>query len=368
MRLSIIFFIALITTNLSPAYSQPKKSFPVPKIKFTPNHYVCYQSSQPLTIDGRLDEPSWQNAEWTRDFVDIEGHLKPKPRFRTRAKMLWDNEYFYFAAELEEPDIWATLTDRDAVIFHDNDFEIFIDPDGDTHEYYEFEMNAFNTQWDLLLLKPYRDGGPAVNAWDIAGLKTGVFVDGTINQPGDKDNKWTVEVAMPWKVLKECAHQKAPPQHGDQWRVNFSRVEWRVTVKNGKYHKVTDPKTGKPLPEDNWVWSPQGLINMHYPEMWGFVQFSEKTVGQGSDEFRFNPDEQAKWLLRQVYYQQRNYLERYGSYTADVSKLNLPNPNLGAYQFPPMIKTTRFLFEASLTTRDGSRTFYINREGRIFEK
>ena len=56
--------------------------------------------------------------------------------------MLWDDEYFYVAAELEEPDIWATLTERDAVIFYDNDFEIFIDPDGDSHEYYEFEMNA----------------------------------------------------------------------------------------------------------------------------------------------------------------------------------------------------------------------------------
>jgi hypothetical protein len=25
--------------------------------------------------------------------------------------------------------------------------------------------------------------------------------------------------------------------------------------------------------EDNWVWSPQGLINMHVPEMWGRVRF-----------------------------------------------------------------------------------------------
>ena len=39
----------------------------------------------------------------------------------------------------------ARLTKHDAVIFHDNDFEVFIDPDGDNHEYYELELNALNT-------------------------------------------------------------------------------------------------------------------------------------------------------------------------------------------------------------------------------
>jgi hypothetical protein len=28
------------------------------------------------------------------------------------------------------------------------------------------------------------------------------------------------------------------------------------------------------LAEDNWVWSPQGLINMHVPERWGWVEFA----------------------------------------------------------------------------------------------
>ena len=86
--------------------------------------------------------------------------------------MLWDDAYFYIGAELEEPHVWATLTEHDSVIFHDNDFEVFIDPDGDNHEYYEFEINALGTYWDLLLPKPYRDGGKADNSWEIPGLKT----------------------------------------------------------------------------------------------------------------------------------------------------------------------------------------------------
>ena len=94
-----------------------------------------------------------RSAPWTNSFVDIEGDLKPKPYHDTKAKMLWDENYFYFAALMEEPHVWGKLTDRDAVIYKDNDFEIFLDPDGDTHNYYELEVNALGTEWDLILTK-----------------------------------------------------------------------------------------------------------------------------------------------------------------------------------------------------------------------
>ena len=82
---------------------------------------------------------------------------------------------------------------RDAVIYHDNDFEVFIDPDGDNHLYYELEINALGTEWDLLLVKPYRDGGPAVNAWDIQGLRTAVHVRRHPERsagPGRRAGRW----------------------------------------------------------------------------------------------------------------------------------------------------------------------------------
>ena len=96
-----------------------------------PKGYVCYRADRPPKIDGRLDDQAWQSVSWTDDFVDIEGVRKPQPRFRTRVKMLWDDQYFYLAVEMEEPHVWGTLTKHDSVIFHDNDFEFFIDADGD---------------------------------------------------------------------------------------------------------------------------------------------------------------------------------------------------------------------------------------------
>ena len=176
---------------------------------FAPRHYVAYRTTAPIRIDGRLDDSGWGVSPWTETFVDIEGDRRPRPRLATRAKMLWDDNWFYIAAEMEEPDVWATLTERDSVIFRDNDFELFIDPDGDTHAYYELEVNALGTPWDLMLIKPYRDGGPAINGWNIDGLQVGVHVNGTLNRPGDRDQGWTVELALPWKILKEAANRSA---------------------------------------------------------------------------------------------------------------------------------------------------------------
>ena len=242
-------------------------------------HYVCYRTPEPLAVDGRLDEPAWQAAAWSEPFVDIEGYDRPLPRWRTRFKMLWDDSYLYIGAELEEPHVWATLTQRDAVIYRDNDFEVFIDPDGDTHDYYEIEINALGTVWDLFLNKPYRDGGKAATEWNIDGLLAAVSIRGTINDPSDRDQGWTVELGIPWSALIEHAPEGRVPRDGESWRLNFSRVQWRLEQVDGGYRKLTDPSTGVPLPEDNWVWSPQGAVNMHMPEMWGVVMFSDSVIG-----------------------------------------------------------------------------------------
>lgn len=237
-----------------------------PGISMTPKRYVCTRAAAPFPVDGDLDKPAWQKAVWTDDFVDIEGDAKPHPRFRTRAKMLWDEEFFYVAAEMEEPHVWATLTEHDSVIFHDNDFEVFIDPDGDAKSYFEFEINALNTTWDLYLPKAYRDGGSADNSWETYA-KSGIKVQGTLNDASDIDKGWTVEIAFPWKCFAENAGMPCPPRPGDVWRVNFSRVEWVTDIVNGRYVK----REG--LKEDNWVWTPQGVIDMHQPEQWGYVEF-----------------------------------------------------------------------------------------------
>ncbi len=240
-----------------------------------PQQYVVCKTQSPLKIDGRAEEAAWEAVPFTNSFIDIEGVKKTK--YDTKVKMLWDEQYFYVYAQLMEPHIWANLYQRDTVIFYNNDFEVFLDPSMDTYNYGEIELNALNTVWDLNLDKPYRVKGNADNNWNLDKFKSAVQIYGTINNPNDTDSCWTVEMAIPMDRMMELKYSDNKfPAEGEQWKVNFSRVEWDFDLKDGKYdRKKVD---GKYLPEYNWVWSNQGVINMHEPEKWGIVQFTNNTT------------------------------------------------------------------------------------------
>ncbi|HAC22044.1 MAG: carbohydrate-binding family 9-like protein [Tannerellaceae bacterium] len=288
---------------------------------FHPETYVCYKAAAPITVDGNMTSAEWDNIPWTNDFVDIEGDIQPKPKYRTRAKMAWDEKGMYFAAEMEEPHVWGTLTKRESVIYHDNDFEIFIDPTADTHNYLEFEMNALGTEWDLFLQQPYRDQGNFyMNGWNFMDMQSAVKVYGTLNNPNDTDQKWTVEVFFSWESINETRKGNPLPINGEQMRVNFSRVQWNHTIENGKYVKA--PRPGKEgINEDNWVWSPTGEVNMHCPEKWGFVQLTDVVAGKGDVTFNLNSQEEIKWKLRRMYYRQSQYKKATGNYATTLAEL-----------------------------------------------
>jgi hypothetical protein len=257
--------------------------------------------------------------------------------------MLWDDSCFYIGAELEEPHVWATLTRHDSVIFQDNDFEVFIEPDGDNHNYAELELNALNTTWDLRLPKPYRDGGKADDAWEIDGLKTAVHVDGTLNDPRDNDRGWSVEIAIPWKALEKLARIPVPPRDGDQWRVNFSRVEWQIEIKDGRYRKV------KGVLENNWVWAPQGVVDMHRPEKWGCVQFSTARPGQAA--FRPDPSGPARHLLQRIYYAEKAFYKANARYAETLQKLLLTGLRCKGMVGDPALALIGDGYQATVTIR-----------------
>ncbi len=312
--------------------------------------YVCHRTAKPPRIDGRLDDKAWSDAPWTSEFRDIEGAGKPVPRFRTHAKMVWDDQCLYIAAELEEPHVWATLTKRDEIIFRDNDFEVFLDPNRDNIEYAELEVNAFGTPWDLLLPIPYRDGGNPMDAWDIAGLKVATAIQGTVNDSKDADKGWTVEIAIPWTALAIPRHTVKPPQDGDQWHVNFSRVEWQVNVKDGGYEKLP----GKP--EDNWVWSPTGVVNIHMPERWGLVEFSKTPSGTPA-AVHPDPFAGARELLNRIYHAQSAFFAANGRWAKTPAELALAPPAAGTVAAGPEFKLEGAGWTATVEVvlPDGSR-------------
>jgi hypothetical protein len=222
----------------------------------------------------------------------------------TRAAALWDDQHLYVGFWVEEPFVEAQLTERDALIFLENDVEVFIDG-GDC--YYEFEINALGTiyevffiwrdayrrggrfdvpEFDLLERKALsfggnydRDGptfwwgrhprGPrwAFLDWDFPGLHPAVAVDGVINDRSTVDRGWVVELAFPWAGMQWLANGRAlPPNDGDVWSMFF-----------GRFQKL-EVAGARPQPQPAWSWNKHGVLDTHVPECFTRVHFSSQYV------------------------------------------------------------------------------------------
>ena len=308
-----------------------------------PRQIIAYKVSKDLVIDGTLSDAAWAEVAFSPDFVDISTNTTPA--LRTNVKVRFDDTFLYVGARLEEPQPWANISwtchcvsPADQVIFHDNDFEVFVDADGSNHFYKETEINAANANgtsatWDLCLNKPYDDGGGenSSRVFGAAGfdmqppLHVRTFTDGVLNVPGSGASFWSAEIALPLAGLVLNTTARVPPRDGDQWRINFSRVEWAVKVVQGRYQKYPScqscPVPGAPN-EDNWVFSPQGSIAMHLPERWAVLQFSEGAPNSTV------PVRNAEWTLRSVamalYYAQRGYAAAHGGAYASALADVLP--------------------------------------------
>lgn len=292
-----------------------------------PPVYDCRFTATPPCLDGVPDEACWQSAAAVR-LTDIRGAAYPAPCYDTEVRMLWDSTCFYVAAVLTEPDLRARLRQRDTIIYHDNDFEIFIDPDGDGIRYFEWEVNALGTLFDLYLTHPYRAGGTFLTAWDCPGLRYAVHRRGTLNRSADRDTAWTVEFAIPHKALTVGFADGL--QQGRCWRVNFSRVQ----------HLMPG------APEENWVWAPTGVVDIHMPERWGEVRLllPGEVAPPASDAA-------IRRLLWAVYYAEYDLLRERGTFApvelSETDRATLPV----AAQLT--VETTARQFEITLRTADG---------------
>lgn len=263
-----------------------------------PAPYVCHRAPGPIAVDGRLDEGAWRLAPRSPRFVDVVDGAYGL--YDTRAAALWDDEALYVAFWCEEPCVRAELTERDSLIFLENDVEVFIDG-GDC--YYEFEINALGTVYEVFFIwrDAYTRGGRfdvpefdlidrgalsfggnhdrtgahfwrgshprglrwAFTGWDFPGLRSAVHVDGKLNDCSQPHRGWTVELAFPWSGMTWLAGGRPlPPQDGDEWRIFFGRYE-RMQLNGG----VTNA---------GWAWTPIGSNDNHVPERFTPIRFSSE--------------------------------------------------------------------------------------------
>ncbi len=352
----------LIFSQIFTAFAQAKFSGMEHLLADPKQYTVIYNAKAPI-IDGKLDDGVWQNIPWTDNFKDIEGDTKPLPRWDTRAKMTWDDKGLYIAAELLEPHIWAFMKNYDDIVFNDNDFEIFIDPDNDTHQYYEYEVNALNTMFDLFMPKPYRNSSGPMIVYNAPGMKWAVNIQGTLNDPSDIDKGWTTEIFIPFEAVTIGVGAKVP-HDGEFWRINFSRVEWDTEIKDGKYVKKKDVN-GRVLPEHNWVWSPQGVVNMHFPERWGYLFFSKPASDSKPKSYSIPDSEEQKKHLWHVYYKQKEYLQKNKTYATNLGQLGIQEAafDIKGLQNKLWVEATSRQFMVYIS--NDQHTFSLNDEGLI---
>lgn len=264
--------------------------------------YTCRRAAVAPGIDGRLDPAAWARAARTGRFCDM---VTGAPGWwDTRAAMLWDDRNLYVAFEIEEPFVQARQSERDSLIFLENDVEIFIDG-GDC--YYELEINALGAvyevffvwqdacrdqsrfrvpEFDVTRRKALTFGGDydrtgstfwqgthprglrwAFLDWDYPGLRSAVSVDGTLNDDSDIDRGWRVELAFPWAGMTHLAGSRPlPPDHGDVWRFFLGRFQ--KLLANGR----------EILPHPAWCATPHGVYDTHQPHLWTRVAFSKEVA------------------------------------------------------------------------------------------
>ena len=219
------------------ALSCSAQADPVPK-------YEVKRATTRIVVDGKLDDAAW-NAAPVMEFVfpwDAQTGAKQK----TKARILWDDRNLYVGYEAEDLDIVAFHTERDDPTYMDDCLEIFINPNPKQHDfYYGLEMNAKAVLYDYFyafpkfLMKRFN-----LNNWQLA-----TFTRGTLNQRGDKDEGWGLEVAIPWENFEELTGGKtvAPPA-GSIWTVNLNR--WDGVEPNRSLSQWSNSGLDRPNPHN----------------------------------------------------------------------------------------------------------------------
>ena len=121
--------------------------------------YTAQKTSSSIVIDGDISKEPWKSAGWSKRFCDMV--TGDAGMYNTQTAICWNDQYLYIAFYAEEPFVEAHLTERDSIVFLENDLEVFIDG-GDC--YYELEVNAANTVYFFGLL--------GVNEWIVIFITT----------------------------------------------------------------------------------------------------------------------------------------------------------------------------------------------------
>lgn len=236
----------LLITILLPLLIQctGKTTSPIIEASFTSNAMV---------MDGKANEPIWRQAKPITLKNNRTGKEVQESALQTHVKACYDDTNLYFLFKCNDPDIWAAFTQRDEYLWKEEVVEVFIDVDNVPDTYVEIEVSPANILFDSYIVDPENIDVPATAKFNLPDLRTGVTIQGTLNKRDDKDNSWTVEMAISFEDLANATTEKVSPE--TEIRLNFYRL---------------DKNQGQEFA--SYAWSPTGK-SFHKPAVFGKLMF-----------------------------------------------------------------------------------------------
>jgi glucose/arabinose dehydrogenase len=216
------------------------------KAQAPPTHFECRFTDQPIKITGKGEDPAWKRAQVIDHFyLPWLGDQARPAKTKTRARLLWDREYLYFFADMEDTDLYADVTEHDGMTWNNDVFELFFKPAEDRPGYYEFQVNAAGTVMDMFL--PRRGAGGYqrfVKDGDFH-IDAKVHLRGTLNKWQDRDQGWSVEGRIPWTDYLRTGGR---PNPGEKWKFALCRYDYSVDFE-GPEMSTCAPLKGRGIPD-----------------------------------------------------------------------------------------------------------------------
>ncbi|MET3025944.1 carbohydrate-binding family 9-like protein [Flavobacterium sp. UW10123] len=204
MRLTtLVFYLIIVFSTVANAQTIP-----------------VHKTNKQIIIDGNL-------SDWDHPFLGpfVIHNSGEKALQNTFVSLSWNDENLFLAYKCNDSQIIGTSQKRDSQIYNTDDLvEVFIDPDGDSENYIEIGVNAFSTNYDLLLkcISPECGGWNTAMYFDIKGLEAA----SKITPEG-----YIVEIKIPFSSLKKIENGGfKKPKIGTKWRGNTFRIDYGNTT------------------------------------------------------------------------------------------------------------------------------------------
>lgn len=217
---ALVTLVLILLSDRREAPAEPAKALQAPA------EFECHWAETPLTIDGNADEADWKQAQVIDNFYLPWLGDKARPaRTATKARVLWDREYFYFFADMADADLYADVTEHDGQTWYNDVFELFFKPAADKPGYYEFQVNAAGTIMDMFLPRRGAGGYQRFKSDGDFHIDAKVRLRGTLNRWQDKDQGWSVEGRIPWSDFHQSGGR---PDSGARWKFTLCRYDYSV--------------------------------------------------------------------------------------------------------------------------------------------